>query len=143
MHLITSEEAKALAARGVDLQYHTHRHRVYRRRERLFAELEDNRQRIVSYTSTEPRHYCYTGGFYLPQHPQYLKDYGILSATTCETGLCTSQTDPLRLPRLVDTMAISDLEFRAWLMGTGSLLPKRPIEVSDGQLIEEEELAAS
>ena len=69
MHLISPEEARALAARGVDLQYHTHRHRVYSSRDRMFAELQDNRSRIASYTSSEPRHFCYTGGFYLPQHP--------------------------------------------------------------------------
>jgi peptidoglycan/xylan/chitin deacetylase (PgdA/CDA1 family) len=141
MHLITAEEATALAARGVDLQYHTHRHRVYRSSERMFAELQDNRKRIAMYTSTEPRHYCYTGGFYLPEHPGYLKKYGILSATTCFPGLGTRQTNPLLLPRLVDTSGLSDLGFRAWLTGTGNLMPKRQVEMREGQLLEEEELA--
>ena len=63
MHLITPEEAKALAARGVEIEYRTHRHRVYRSRERMFAELKDNRSRIVSYTSKEPRHFCYAAAF--------------------------------------------------------------------------------
>jgi peptidoglycan/xylan/chitin deacetylase (PgdA/CDA1 family) len=141
MHLLTAEEATALAARGVDLQYHTHRHRVYRRREHLFAELQDNRQRIARYTATEPRHFCYTDGYCLPEHSGYLKEYGILSATTCAPGLCTAQTDPLLLPRLVDTSGLSDLEFRAWLAGTRNLLPKRPVEMSDGLLMEEEQSA--
>ena len=73
MHLITPEEARDVAARGVDLQYHTHRHRVYRGRERMFAELQDNRSRIAMFTSREPRHFCYTGGFYLPEYPEYLE----------------------------------------------------------------------
>jgi peptidoglycan/xylan/chitin deacetylase (PgdA/CDA1 family) len=139
LHLITPEEAKSLAHRGVDLQYHTHRHRVYRSRERMFAELQDNRRRIAMFTSSEPRHFCYTGGFYLPEHPGYLKEYGMLSATTCKTGLCTARTNPLLLPRLVDTMELSDLEFRAWLTGTAELLPGRPYTMSEGQLLEEEE----
>jgi peptidoglycan/xylan/chitin deacetylase (PgdA/CDA1 family) len=138
LHLITPEEARELAARGVDLQYHTHRHRVYRSRERMFAELQDNRRRIAMFTSSEPRHFCYTGGFYLPEHPEYLKEYGMLSATTCKTGLCTARTNPLLLPRLVDTMGLSGLEFRAWLAGTAALLPRRPYEMSEGQLVEEE-----
>jgi peptidoglycan/xylan/chitin deacetylase (PgdA/CDA1 family) len=142
MHLITPEEAKDLAARGVDIQYHTHRHRVYRSRERMFTELQDNRSRIASYTSSEPRHFCYTGGFYLPEYPQYLKEFGILSATTCKSGLCTAQSNPLLLPRLVDTTGVSDLEFRAWLSGTAALVPARPYEMSEGQLVEDEELAA-
>ena len=143
LHLITPEEARELAARGVDLQYHTHRHRVYRSRERMFSELQDNHRRIATFTSNEPRHFCYTGGFYLPEYLVYLKEYGMLSATTCKPGLCTARTNPLLLPRLVDTMGISDLEFRAWLKGTADLLPKRPTEMSEGQLLEEEELATT
>lgn len=143
MHLITPEEARELAVRGVDLQYHTHRHRVYRSRERMFAELQDNRRRIATFTSHEPRHFCYTGGFYLPEYPVYLKEYGMLSATTCKPGLCTARTNPLLLPRLVDTRGLSDLEFRAWLEGTADLLPKRATEMSEGQLLEEGELATA
>jgi len=139
LHLITADEARELAARGVDLQYHTHRHRVYQSRERMFAELEDNRRRISTFTSNEPRHFCYTGGFYLPEHVGYLKEYGILSASTCKAGLCMAQTNPLLLPRVVDMPGLSDLEFRAWLMGTAGLLPMRPYEMSEGQLVEEED----
>lgn len=138
MHLITPAEATELAARGVDLQYHTHRHRVYRKRERLFAELQDNRRSIAMFTSSEPRHFCYTGGFYLPEYPEYLKEYGMLSATTCEAGLCTARSNLLLLPRVVDTMGLSDLEFRSWLAGTAGLLPRRRYEMSEGQLVEEE-----
>jgi peptidoglycan/xylan/chitin deacetylase (PgdA/CDA1 family) len=141
LHLITPQEATELAVRGVDIQYHTHRHRVYRSRERMFAELQDNRRRIVSYTSKEPRHYCYTGNFRLPQHPGYLREYGIESATTLDRGLCTPRTDPLLLPRLGDGMALSELEFRAWLAGTADLLPRSRARMSEGQLLEEEDLA--
>jgi peptidoglycan/xylan/chitin deacetylase (PgdA/CDA1 family) len=141
LHLITPEEATELATRGADLQYHTHRHRVYRSRERMFAELQDNRRRIVTYTSKEPRHYCYTGSFYLPQHPGYLREYGIQSATTLARGLCTTRTDPFLLPRIGDGMALSELEFRAWLAGTADFLPRRRIKMSAGQLMEEEDLA--
>jgi peptidoglycan/xylan/chitin deacetylase (PgdA/CDA1 family) len=143
LHLITPEEAKELADRGVDLEYHTHRHRVYRSRERMFAELQDNRRRIATFTAHEPRHFCYTGGFYLPEYVDYLKAYGLVSATTCKSGLCTAQTNPLLLPRLVDTAGLSDLEFRAWLEGTADLLPRRPYRMSEGQLVEEDEPAAS
>ena len=109
----------------------------------MFAELQDNRSRITSYTPKEPRHFCYTGGFYLPEYPVYLKEYGIVSATTCKPGLCTTQTDLFLLPRLVDTPVVSDLEFRSWLAGTAELLPRRHTEMSEGQLVEEEALAAN
>ncbi|MBK9169067.1 MAG: polysaccharide deacetylase family protein [Bryobacterales bacterium] len=138
LHLITPEEGRDLAARGVDLQLHTHRHRVYRRRNRMFQELNDNRSRIRELTPKEPRHFCYTGGFYLPEHVSQLREYGICSATTCRPGLCTRATDPLELPRLVDSMSQSDLEFRAWMAGTADLLPKRRHEMSEDQLGEED-----
>jgi hypothetical protein len=137
LHLITPEEGRELVSRGLDVQYHTHRHRVYRNRDRMFAELEDNRKRIISLTSKEPRHFCYTGGFYLPEHLEHLKAYGILSATTCQPGFCTARTNPLLLPRLVDHMGLSDIEFRAWLEGAAGLLPHRPHTMSGGQLEEE------
>ena len=107
----------------------------------MFAELKDNLRRIAAFTSREPRHFCYTGGFYLPEYPVYLKEYGMLSATTCKPGLCTARTNPLLLPRLVDTPGLSDLEFHAWLDGSADLLPKRSNEMSEGQLLEEDELA--
>jgi hypothetical protein len=37
---------------------------------------------------------------------------------TAEAGICTRQTNPLLLPRLVDTTGMSELEFRAWLGGS-------------------------
>ncbi|HEV2172310.1 MAG TPA: polysaccharide deacetylase family protein [Nitrospira sp.] len=142
MHLVTPDEAKQLAARGVDIQYHTHRHREYRTRERMFLELRDNYRRISAFTSQEPRHFCYTGGFYLPEHPGFLREYGLMTATTCRPGLCSSRTDQMTLPRLVDSPALSDLEFRAWLAGTAALLPRRSHRMSEGQLVEEELLTA-
>jgi peptidoglycan/xylan/chitin deacetylase (PgdA/CDA1 family) len=125
LHLITPEEARALAARGLDLEFHTHRHRVYQSREATFAELDDNRRRLETYTTDPPQHFCYTDGISSPEYVEYLAAYGMRSAATCSPGLCTAHTHPLLLPRLVDTMAIQDLEFHSWLAGTASLLPRR------------------
>jgi len=138
LDLLPIDEAKSLVARGVDVQYHTHRHREYRSRDRMLLELDDNRRRIALVTDVKPRHFCYTGGFYLPEHIGYLREYGILSATTCKPGLCTPKTDSLLLPRLVDTERLSDLEFRAWLAGTADLIPQRPYRMSGWQLGDEE-----
>lgn len=137
LHLVTPQEAADIAKRNVDIQYHTHRHRVYRDRESMFAELKDNLKRILSYSNIEPRHFCYTGGFYLPQYPEILRDYGLLSATTCISGYCSASTNPFLLPRLVDTPALSDLEFRSWLTGFAKFIPKRSSPMSEGQLLEE------
>lgn len=140
LHLINRDEGRELAAAGVDLQLHTHRHRVYRKRERMFAELDDNRERIDALSPRRPiRHFCYTGGFYLPEHREHLRDYGIVSATTCQPGYCTAATDPFLLPRLVDSGSISELSFRAWLTGSAGLIPVRSQRMEEGQLIEEQE----
>jgi hypothetical protein len=135
LHLMTPGEAKALAARGLDLEYHTHRHRVYRSREGTFVELDDNRRVLETCTTERPQHFCYASGSYLPEHLEYLAAYGIRSATTCFRGLCTVRTHPLLLPRLVDTMVLSDLEFRSWLAGTAALLPQRTQAMSEDQLL--------
>lgn len=136
LHLIRREEARELAGRNVDLQYHTHRHCVYRSRERMFADLDENRERLEAYSSTPPQHFCYASGVYLPQHVAYLKAYGIRSATTCQPGLCTPSTNPLLLPRFIDSMTTPELEFRSWLSGTASLLPRRREVMDPRQRIE-------
>lgn len=141
LHLATQEEARELARRGVAIEMHTHRHRVYRNQQRMFAELDDNRRRIEALTGRTPRHFCYTGGFYLPEHVGQLRAYGVRSAATCRPGLCGPEEDPLQLPRLVDTMAVSELEFCSWLAGTAAWLPRRRHEISEGQLVEEETAA--
>jgi len=125
LHLITPAEAKTLVARGLDLEYHTHRHMVYRSRERMFAELDDNRRRLETYSANSPQHFCHPRGFYLPEHLQHLAEYGMRSATTCLPGLCTARTHPLLLPRCLDKMVTSELEFRSWLAGMSSLRPVR------------------
>jgi peptidoglycan/xylan/chitin deacetylase (PgdA/CDA1 family) len=137
LHLITSAEAKALAARGLDLEYHTHRHRIHEGRAGTFAELDDNRRVLETCTTQRPQHFCYASGTYLPQHLEYLAAYGIRSATTCCRGLCTARTHPLLLPRLIDTMSVSDLEFRSWLAGTASLLPRRAQAECEGQSVQD------
>ena len=136
LHLISRQEARELASRNLDLQYHSHRHCVYRSRERMLADLDENRERLESYTSTPPQHFCYASGVHLPQHIEYLKEFGMRSATTCHRGLCTAWTNPLLLPRFIDTMATPEIEFRAWLAGTASLLPRRREVMDPRQRIE-------
>lgn len=137
LHIMTPGEASDLAKQGVDLQLHTHRHRVWRRREKFFSELDDNKRRIEGVGAPEPRHFCYTGGFKLPEFTEYLEQYGVSSATTCEVGLCSRASHRMHLPRLVDTTTLSAVEFRSWISGIADVLPKRPYVMESGQLAEE------
>ena len=99
MHIMTPEESRQLASEGVDIQLHTHRHRVWKRKEKFFRELDDNRQRIEAISPVTPRHFCYTGGFYLPEFFGYLEEYGIVSPTTCEARAVRSELPAYRNSR--------------------------------------------
>ncbi len=135
-HLVTAEEARELAAAGVDVQLHTHRHRTSRDRDFLRREIDDNRAAIARITSEPANHFCYPGGFHLPEFPEWLRQRGVISATTCEPGLTTRETDRLLLPRLVDHTGLTEEEFRAWVSGVASWLPHRAHVMSEGQLLE-------
>ena len=136
LHLVTPGEARAMSEAGVDLQLHTHRHRVYLEEDYFHSELDDNMARVRAIApNANPRHFCYTGGFYAPEFPAILRNYGLKSATTCELGLATAESNPFLLPRLLDHANLSDTEFRSWLMGFADLFPRRQYPMTEGQLM--------
>jgi peptidoglycan/xylan/chitin deacetylase (PgdA/CDA1 family) len=124
-HLLGPEDVKAVAAQGVSVQLHTHRHTSPDDREEYLRGIEDNKREIVDLVGTEPHHFCYPSGNHKPQYVQWLRDAGIESATTCDVGMVERSMDRLLLPRLVDTSSLSDLEFEGWLTGFEALLPHR------------------
>jgi len=131
LHIMNPDEVRELAARGVDFQLHSHRHRSPLDEERYRAELALNGARITAMTGITPHHFCYPSGTYKPQFEQWLAAEGVVSATTCEPGLAARASHSLRLPRLLDHSTITDVEFDAWLCGLGALLPHRPIGTTD------------
>ena len=137
LHVMTAAEVAEVARGGIAVELHTHRHRVSNHREKLEREISDNRTRIVALSSNEARHFCYPGGFHLPEFPGWLREFDVISGTTCEPGIASRGSDPLLLPRLVDTTMFTETEFAAWLSGLASMLPRRPHVMSEGQLMEE------
>ena len=127
MHIMNAEEVGVLAAAGVDIQLHTHRHRSPPDEERYRAEIATNRERIVALTGATPRHFCYPSGAWSPRYSSWLGEEGLLSATTCEPGIASAGNDRFRLPRLLDHSEMTLIEFDAWLSGLGALLPRRPL----------------
>lgn len=123
LHLLNPDEVKEVAADGVDVQLHTHRHRTPLDRELFRREIDDNRNRIESMTGKSPAHFCYPSGNYHPLLAQWLTEAGIESATTCEAGLASAQSDPLLLPRLLDGSGRSPVGFAGWLSGVSAMLP--------------------
>lgn len=139
-HIMTPSEAAELAAKGlVDFQLHTHRHRVSTQRERFSREIEDNRRYLSEIAPGPFTHFCYPGGFHLPEFEEWLPQFGVRSATTCEVALATQATHPMLIPRLVDQGNLSEVEFSAWISGLAQFLPQRQrYQPAPGQLMEEQ-----
>jgi hypothetical protein len=125
-NLMTPDEVAALAADGVDIQLHTHRHRTPRDRASFCQEIEDNRRYLTEATGVIPNHLCYPSGDYDRAFVPWLTEMGVLSATTCEAGLAAAEDNPLLLPRFVDTMTQSESAFLAWLSGAAEFLARSP-----------------
>jgi peptidoglycan/xylan/chitin deacetylase (PgdA/CDA1 family) len=135
LHLMTPDEAASVAREGVDIQLHTHRHRVYDERSRFDGGVDDNRRGLASIRPGIPDHFCYPGGVYLPEFPRWLEAKGVRSATTCDSGLATRSDSPWLLPRVIDTTGLTLAEFSGWVTGLASFLPRRPHTLPDWMLV--------
>jgi peptidoglycan/xylan/chitin deacetylase (PgdA/CDA1 family) len=125
MHNVTPDEVKELARGGIDVQLHTHRHRTPVDRQLFLREIEDNRQSIQKMSDKHAEHFCYPSGFYDLAFLPWLKESGVVSATTCETGFASRNSNPLLLPRMLDNPQLSSIEFESWLTGVSAALPRR------------------
>ena len=84
-HYMTAHELRDAAARGLDIQLHTHRHRM----DALARELADNRAALMAATglpATHFQHFCYPSGEYLAAAEPALAAFGIRSATLVDQG---------------------------------------------------------
>ena len=138
LQLMSPDEFNALDRRLVSVQLHSHRHRTPRN-ERLFVrEIDDNIDALVAmgFSRTGRRHFCYPSGDADPVFYPWLEARGIVSATTCEPRFATRDTHPLDLPRVIDTMAMTDVEFRAWTAGVSAFIPRRRFRIADSERLE-------
>jgi hypothetical protein len=76
-------------------------------------------------TGHDPTHFCYPSGIYNPKFLEWLPELRVASATTCDSGFATPQTDALLLPRLVDHKGLAPIEFEGWLTGAAALTARR------------------
>jgi peptidoglycan/xylan/chitin deacetylase (PgdA/CDA1 family) len=125
MHNLTPDEVRQLAASGIDIQLHTHRHRTPMDRRLFLREIEDNRESIQNLTGKHAEHFCYPSGVYDLAFLPWLKESGVVSATTCETGFASRSSNALLLPRMLDNPQLSSIEFESWLTGVSNALPRR------------------
>jgi peptidoglycan/xylan/chitin deacetylase (PgdA/CDA1 family) len=125
LQLMNAGEVREVARNGFDVQLHTHRHRTPED-ERLFRrEIQDNRAHIRELTATQPVHFCYPGGVHRPAFLPWLHEERVASATTCDAGLATRDSESLLLPRFVDNQNRTQIEFESWVTGVGDLLAFR------------------
>jgi peptidoglycan/xylan/chitin deacetylase (PgdA/CDA1 family) len=128
LQLMNPEEVANLPRDLVDVQLHTHRHRVPDDRLLFEREIVDNRRLISEMTGSRPGvHFCYPSGVTNQNFFSWLQALGVASATTCFTGLVSPSSNPFMLPRLIDTNHLSELEFEGWLSGVSAFLPRRRI----------------
>jgi peptidoglycan/xylan/chitin deacetylase (PgdA/CDA1 family) len=125
LQLMTAAEVAEISAEGFDIQLHTHRHRTPLVETLFLREIRDNREWIAMTIGKRASHFCYPSGVCREEFFPWLREEHIVSATTCETGLASCRCNPLLLPRLLDSMNVTEVDFEGWLTGVSSLLPGR------------------
>jgi peptidoglycan/xylan/chitin deacetylase (PgdA/CDA1 family) len=116
--LLTPDELKALAAYGVDVQLHTHRHQLPAASyEATAKEIVENRQLLEAWLGRSLTHFCYPSGQYGREHPEWLARLGVESATTCDPGLNSAGGNAYELRRFLDSETTPMIEFEAELSG--------------------------
>jgi len=138
LQLMSPDELRSLDPRLVSVQLHSHRHRTPRHESLFLRELDDNIAALeaMGFPRAGRKHFCYPSGDADPLFYPWLRARGICSATTCEPRLASRHENPLDLPRVIDTMAVTDTEFRAWTAGVSAFVPRRRFRLSDSERLE-------
>jgi peptidoglycan/xylan/chitin deacetylase (PgdA/CDA1 family) len=133
LQIMNPDELRVVAAQGFDPQLHTHRHRMPKRKDLFVKEIEDNRLALdlAGKGNGVFRYFCYPSGVYYAESGGWLRQCGVLSATTCDPGLASQSSDPYYLPRFCDAMNVRDIVFEGWVSGAASLLPHRRHKYDD------------
>ena len=126
-HLMTPHEVGDAAARGLDIQLHTHRHRgLHHGTDTLAAEIETNRNALQRMIGNRSRldHFCYPSGGYQPAGEAILAAAGVRSATLVDEGINPPGTNPYRLRRFLDGRSVAERHVGAYLSGALDLLER-------------------
>ncbi|MBV8844653.1 MAG: polysaccharide deacetylase family protein [Bryobacterales bacterium] len=116
--VMDEQQLRGLAAAGIDIQLHSHRHNwpLYDQK-MVESEIDENRRFLQRIVSRPLQHFCYPSGVYGPHQAEWLARLGVKSATTIDPGLNYIDTSPFALRRLVDGGPVSDIEFAAEMTG--------------------------
>jgi peptidoglycan/xylan/chitin deacetylase (PgdA/CDA1 family) len=104
--------------RGLDIQLHTHSHKLDRNiPEDIETEILSNRKSLSPYVNSSLNHFCYPSGIHSPAMYGYLKKNGVKSAVLVDVGLVKPNSNVYALKRILDGENISHLEFEAEMSG--------------------------
>ena len=124
--LMSEEELREAHKRGLDIQLHTHTHRMHGLApEKVAAEIALNRQelaRILGVAASTLVHFCYPSGVHSLEVFDAVRRSGIRSATTTESGLVQGTDERMSLSRILDCQSMTLLEFEARLTGIWDMI---------------------
>lgn len=122
LRLVSHAEARALEESGISIELHSHRHRFPTRTFEATDEIIANRSVVEEITGRSARHFCYPSGEWSQAHWPILEDLGVRSAVTCDSRLARPGTPRYALPRILDDMRVSQIEFEAEMSGFVDLI---------------------
>jgi peptidoglycan/xylan/chitin deacetylase (PgdA/CDA1 family) len=117
MMMASDQQLQEAPKSGVEVELHTHRHRLPEDQEGCLGEIKENRDALTSILAKEFHHFCYPSGIWSSKHLPLLRKSDLKSATTLEIGLNSAQTDPLLLKRFTDSQLKAQIEFEADMCG--------------------------
>lgn len=124
--LMSEDELRQARARGLDIQLHTHTHRMHGLvPEKVAGEIEKNRQelsRILGVEASALAHFCYPSGVHSRAVFDAVRRAGIRSATTTESGLADASDERMSLSRILDCQSMTQVEFEARLTGIWDII---------------------
>jgi peptidoglycan/xylan/chitin deacetylase (PgdA/CDA1 family) len=123
-HVMTPAEVRECYETGMDVQLHTHRHRLPEDPGLIRREISQNREILEPIIGKKLDHFCYPSGIYTREQWPHLEALGIASATTCESGLNDANAPLLGLKRHLDSEKHHMIEFEAEMCGFTDLLRK-------------------
>lgn len=125
-HLMTPDVVSRIARSAlVRVEMHTHRHQTPLDQALFTREIRENRDRIEAMTGIRPKHFCYPSGVFENEFLPWLRQLDVDSATTGEGALASRASEPLLLPRVVDTSFLTPARLAMWLSGVGHFLRRR------------------
>jgi peptidoglycan/xylan/chitin deacetylase (PgdA/CDA1 family) len=142
LHIMDADEIKQIEQLGVQIELHTHRHRFPIDPALAERELVDNRRTLEAWTGRQLKHFCYPSGAWDRSHWPVLASQEVKSATTCDRGLNTWETNAYALHRFLDSESISMIEFESEICGFSEFLRglrkfiKRVLSMGDSQPLE-------